>query len=228
MGVFTKKFGLNVNTFDMADYLELNYEQLLSVNGGCGSGYSGSCGGGGKINTPKYINVNYYSIYGVNGGCSVAARVEQRDFTSSFGSNFGNHACAATSLLNEISEQYTAENGKPLTQKQVYSAMFSCVASGSIAWNDATVNDWQKAANDMAKAVGLSGSYTYTTNSSKASATIYAINPNENGVAKHFVNDIGNGKYYDPWTNKTGNISDLTFATDGKGGYRMLSYSKEK
>lgn len=52
MGVFTKRdIGLNACVFSFDDCLELGYEQLLEVNGGCGSGYSrtsssGSCGGG--------------------------------------------------------------------------------------------------------------------------------------------------------------------------------------
>lgn len=43
MGVFTKKQKvLSAVAFNFNDYEELNYNQLLEVNGGCG----GSCGGG--------------------------------------------------------------------------------------------------------------------------------------------------------------------------------------
>ena len=137
------------------------------------------------------------------------AYANQRDFSSIYGDDFGNEACAATSLLNEISEQYTAETGKSLTQEQINSAMAAAVASGNIDSTEASVNSWEGAANDMAAAVGLEGSFTYTYNPSEATATIYANDKNNNGIADHFVNGIGNGQYYDPWSGKTGNIADL-------------------
>ena len=41
MGFFSKKHdGLSTFVFNVDDYAELTYEQLIEVNGGCGSGYS--------------------------------------------------------------------------------------------------------------------------------------------------------------------------------------------
>lgn len=113
-----------------------------------------------------------------------------------------------------------------MTQEQITSAMDAAVASGNIDSTKAYVNSWEGAANDMASAVGLEGSFTYTYNPSEATATIYAVNTdsNEYGYAKHFVNGIGNGQYYDPWSGQTGNISDLEFATSGLGNTRDLVY----
>ena len=45
------------------------------------------------------------------------------------------------------------------------------------------------------------------------------------GIVDHFVNDIGNGKYYDLWTGAVGNVSDLQLATAGLGEKRCLKYS---
>ena len=154
------------------------------------------------------------------------AYANQRDFSPIYGDNFGNEACAATSLLNEISEQYTAETGKALTQEQITSAMDAAVASGNIDSTKAYVNSWEGAANDMASAVGLEGSFTYTYNPSEATATIYAVDSNGNGDFNHFVNGIGNGQYYDPWSGQTGNISDLDLAKTGLGNTRDLIYTQ--
>lgn len=137
------------------------------------------------------------------------AYANQRDFSSIYGDDFGNEACAATSLLNEISEQYTAETGKSLTQEQINSAMAAAVVSGNIDSTKAYVNSWEGAANDMAASVGLEGSFTYTYNPSEATATIYAHDKNKDGSVDHFVNGIGNGQYYDPWSGEAKNIADM-------------------
>ena len=223
--------------------------------GGSGSGGGGSGGGycsGASDGKTIYANT-YYKGGGKNsistnaggGACGTIpgknglqaipdtaeektepAYANQRDFSPIYGDNFGNEACAATSLLNEISEQYTAETGKALTQEQITSAMDAAVASGNIDSTKAYVNSWEGAANDMASAVGLEGSFTYTYNPSEATATIYAVDSNGNGDFNHFVNGIGNGQYYDPWSGQTGNISDLEFATSGLGNTRDLVYTQ--
>lgn len=77
----------------------------------------------------------------------------------------------------------------------------------------------------MADAVGLEGNYLYTTDPSKASATIYACNPDSEGNPGHFVNDIGNGRYYDPWTGQIGNVSDLNLCKADNNSSRNLIYS---
>ena len=38
---------------------------------------------------------------------------------------------------------------------------------------------------------------------------IYGLDKNNNGEVDHFVSDIGNGKYYDPYNETVGNISDF-------------------
>ena len=161
--------------------------------------------------------------------------IQQRDFSSIYGNAFGNTACAATSLLNEISERYTLETGLVMTKEQSIAAMKAAVSAGHIGSSkianngveifDATVNDWAAAANTMADVIGLAGNYSYTTDSSQVSATIYAWDKNGDGYVDHFVNDIGNGQYYDPWTGETGNVSGLKLATTGLGESRTLKYT---
>ena len=53
---------------------------------------------------------------------------------------------------------------------------------------------------------------------------LYAWDKDGDGDVDHFVNDIGGGQYYDPWTGETGNISDLNLSTEGLGGTRELEY----
>ena len=85
----------------------------------------------------------------------------QYDFADQYGDNFAASACAATSLLNEISEQYTRETGHALPVQLRDAAMAAAVNDGSVRKSDAWVSDWNGAANAMATAVGLEGSYTY-------------------------------------------------------------------
>ena len=175
--------------------------------------------------------------------------MEQKTFSAHYHDEFGNNACAATSLLNELSELYTKETGKVLTPTELSAAMAKAVNSGKIitfpdgdkAFGDissknANVNSWNEAANDMAKSLGLTGKFTYTTDSSNADIIIYAVDntkkdkngnkiPGTDGIVDHFVNDIGNGKYYDPYKGTVGNVSDLTLATEGNGSKRCLKYS---
>ena len=94
-----------------------------------------------------------------------------------------------------------------------------------VAVESGAISGYAIAANAMADSMGLAGEYSYTSDSSQASASIYACNPDSEGNPSHFVNDIGNGQYYNPWTGQIGNVSELTLATKGDlGGSRNLVY----
>ena len=218
------------------------------VTGGCSGGVTGGCSGGGSYSCSGTVSSNFSNCGGGNYSCSgvyssgcgggtsggsnnnsaIPTYTKQGTFTCGNGytKNFGNHACAATSLLNELSEQYTEETGKALTDKQIYDAMAAAVKSGKIDASDATVNNWEEAANAMAVSMGLKGTYKYTTDVSKADAIIYAWDKKDGPAPDHFVNDIGNGRYYDPYSGTIGDVSALKLATTGNGGYRMLDYSR--
>lgn len=208
---------------------------MFSVNGGaCGAGssynptphYGGSCAGGGAV-TPSYLSP-YCSCGGgiPNSIPSWDGYGKQYEWAKDFSDNFANHACAATSLLNELSEQYTKETGKVLTKEQRYEAIKKAYDSGNLREEDAHVNNWTEAANDMASALGLKGKYQYVQYSSKPSAKIYAWDKDGDGCSDHFVNDIGDGYYYDPATGKTGRVDTLQLATkDNLGKWRSLEYN---
>ena len=144
-------------------------------------------------------------------------RANQRDFSglsyalSSCGilNSFGNTACAATSLLNEISELYTMEYGLQLSAKDMQDAMEAAIKAGGIDRYDATVLSWETAANAMANSIGLPGLFQYEYNSTGSDVTIYGIDKNNDNKCDHFVNAIGDGKYYDPWNGTTGDISEF-------------------
>ena len=82
-----------------------------------------------------------------------------------------------------------------------------------------------EAANEMAESLGLEGTYKYSNDRNETDIRIFASDTDGDGKYSHFVNDIGCGQYYDPWTGKTGNIADLTLATEGLGQTRNLSYT---
>jgi hypothetical protein len=158
------------------------------------------------------------------------------DSNMSGGSKFSKTACGATSLANEIAEQYTRETGKSLSDAQMITAMKKAVDAGKIRASDAFVNDWGGAAQVIGEALGLKGKWSYTTNAKEATAIIISIDTNgdgnKDGYHDHFVNDIGNGQYYDPYTNKVGYVKDLSLtskwaADDGiKSAYRYIKYTK--
>lgn len=125
-----------------------------------------------------------------------------------------------------MSEQYTKETGKVLTKEQRYEVIKKAYDSGNLREEDAHVNNWTEAANDMASALGLKGKYQYVQYSSKPSVKIYAWDKDGDGCSDHFVNDIGDGYYYDPATGKTGRVDTLQLATkDNLGKWRSLEYN---
>ena len=75
--------------------------------------------------------------------------------------------------------------------------------------------------------------YNPNASTKEQNAKVYAVDTKgpdgkPDGYVDHFVNDIGGGKYYDPWTGETGNVSDLNLATKGLGGTRELEYKINK
>ena len=149
----------------------------------------------------------------------------QRDFSESFGNNFGNNACAATSLLNEVSEQYTRNTGLQMTDAQAEQAMTAAVESGSVSANNANVNNWERAANDMWSTTGENGSFSY--GGDNPTSTIYAEDANSDGVPEHFTNSNGDGTYHDPWNGETGTVGDTHLQESGLGPTRTLTYSPD-
>lgn len=152
-----------------------------------------------------------------------SSKFNQLGFSEQYSAEFGEHACAATSLLNEISERYTMETGLPMTNAQAREAMAKAVGNNSILKNNAYVSDWTKAANTMWATTGLKGSFKYD-ESGNADHNIYAIDKNNDAEVDHFVNSTSNDSYYDPYSGTTGKVSDLTLQA-GKN-YRGFNFSK--
>ena len=159
------KKGLNKKMFNEVDYTVLNYNQLLETNGAKGG--SGGGGPSGPSSTSNSSNRGYPSStegYDSSTPSDITVNpryTEQKYFSSIYGEQFGNNACAATSLLNELSEQYTLETGHALPSDVRDAAMAAAVNTGSVSSTNAWVSDWNGAANAMATAMGLEGSYKY-------------------------------------------------------------------
>lgn len=153
----------------------------------------------------------------------VSSKFNQLGFSEEYSKEFGEHACAATSLLNELSERYTMETGLIMTNAQAKEAMAKAVENDSIGKSNAYVKDWSKAANTMWSTTGLKGSFTYD-DSGNADHNIYAIDKNNDTNVDHFVSSTASGKYYDPYNGTTGDVSTLTLQT-GRN-YRGFNFSK--
>jgi hypothetical protein len=146
----------------------------------------------------------------------------QGQWANNFGQDFANEACAATAVLNEVSNRYTTETGQAMTQTQGTAAMQAAVNTGAISYTDANVNNWGNAANNMWNTTGQQGTFTYNGNGTHQ---IHAIDNNGDGRADHFVNSIGNGQYRDTANGNTGNVADLTRQAGGLGPTRGFDFS---
>lgn len=163
---------------------------------------------------------------------------EQRYFSKLYNDDFGKHACAATSLLNEISEQYTKITGIKLSTELAESAMKAAVNAGYIRKSDAWVSNWECAANSMWSITGLPGSFSYNY-SNDTNCEVFIVGQDKlkrnqdgkyefDGYADHFlnsVNSINSKELWDPLNKNIININDINLATkDNLGPYRTLDY----
>ena len=153
--------------------------------------------------------------------------IQQQEFSVLYGVDFGNTACAATSLLNEISERYLLETGKKMTKEDAINAMKAAVSAGYIGSTKngtAYVGDWAKAANTMWATTGLDGSFVVN-ETANADHVIYALDKDlEKDGAEHFVNSNGDGTFYDPYYGTTFKVEDYILE-EGRN-YRGVDFVK--
>ena len=183
-----------------------------------GPAYSGTSSGERALTSSTFSTMNGQVMEGLS-----VKRYKQRDFNF-INELFGKNACAATSLLNEISEIYTIMTGKEANFLFMEEAMEAAIESGYINAdaNDiegvGTVYDYIGAANVMAKSMGLNVTFRETLDPSKADCMIFGADKvKEAGETKpvyeHFYSSIDKNTYFDPWTGNIGSISD--FAKNG-------------
>ena len=148
----------------------------------------------------------------------------QRDFSENFGEKYGNNACAATSLLNEISEFYTKLTGKTISMQDAIKAQEYAIEKGSINSKDAFVNSWEAAANDYWNSIYGQDNKEYTLGrfyygSSDPDLIIYAEQNDSDIDPDHFTNSNGqnsDGKptYYDCWDGEIGLLDNVNLVKD--------------
>lgn len=91
---------------------------------------------------PKYMQQDFFN--------------EKNGFSDVFGAN----ACFATSILNEVSEEYTIETGLRLTNAQAIKMMKKAVDDGYIGSEKAFVHNTAAAANSMSSVVNMKGTWS--------------------------------------------------------------------
>lgn len=113
MGFFTKKHdGLNTFVFNVDDYAELTYDQLIEVNGGCGSSGRGSVSYGRTGVTGPTPSGKTYSISnGACGGSSGSTTSSSRSSSSSSYGGCGGSNGAKASTSNTVSSTNGACGG---------------------------------------------------------------------------------------------------------------------
>ena len=143
----------------------------------------------------------------------------QRMFTTDkgFGKEFGGYACFATSILNELSEEYTSRTGKRLTDAQAITIKSSGVLDNDK--NFAYVDNPTEAANAMWKSIGCEGSWTTGTVAGMVrdvKHAIYETRLQSDKTKIHLVNttDKENSVVFDVWDGREKNITELK-----NGGY---------
>ena len=137
---------------------------------------------------------------------------------------FWEKACAATAILNIVSEVYTKESGKSLTFEQGIELMQAAIDSGNIRFENAFVDDWEGAANEMGRKANLVG--TFIKNEKNPQYTIYAF-PMKTmpSLPRHFVNAIDNCNYIDTWDGKHKELptgSSMFILKPSSGRYNMM------
>ena len=116
---------------------------VTSVSSNCG-GKSQTTTSGGSVSKPT-TDANLSTLVpSTTNGCKGAyvsyhSQLTFNDKNMKGGSKFAKSACGVTSLANEISEQYTKETGKTLTEAQLVSAIQKAVDAGKIRKTDAFV-----------------------------------------------------------------------------------------
>ena len=131
----------------------------------------------------------------------------QSDWREAIRGSFADQSCATTSLLNELSKEYTEQTGTAMTWEQGLMSIHYAINSKDIDLNNATVNNWSSAANSMWNATGQKGTWT---ENSDGNHQIYAIDRNNDAAnAEHFVNSNGDGTYRDPWNGNVGQVDGL-------------------
>lgn len=119
MGFFTKrKMKLNVLAFDLGNYEELNYNQLIEVNGGCGSGFW--TGSKSFFNSGNSSN-SYRSSFSSNGSCGSSTGIQfsskggnSSSFSSRTSISSSNGGCGGFKTKNQI----ILTNNKTLNKKK--------------------------------------------------------------------------------------------------------------
>ena len=173
--------------------------------------------------------VNFVDLWGLE---TVATKFNQRDIgkkvhipgqenlspeaSAKKHERFGESACAATTVLNIVSDQYTKLTGKAMTQKQGVEAMNNAIAEGAVDETNA-LTDFHTAANAMWATTGLIGSFTYTTDNPQH--TVYCLGSDNPYSGRHFVNGLENNEYYDVYSKNIGKLNAPGVQILGIRGY---------
>jgi RHS repeat-associated protein len=141
----------------------------------------------------------------------------QNDWSALLGQAFSNSSCAATTIINVISEIYTSLTGSTLSWYEANVSMQTAVNAGSINNGNlpvpAFINDWASAANDMWQWGNTMQTGTFTYNA-EGEYQIYARDADRNLKADHFLNSTGAGQYRDPWNGNIGNVENIYLQQD--------------
>ena len=146
-----------------------------------------------------------------------------------FGEKFADHACFATSILNELSEEYTITTGKKLTEELAVKMMKNAIKEKGILDDD---NYWAYvkypgvAANAMWKAAGLEGYWNYERKDGEYIVTdkhaVYGVGHSFTDEIAHFVNTVeSNGKnntvsIFDVWDGNKKVVKNKKAGYDGR------------
>lgn len=132
--------------------------------------------------------VRYVDPTGLEDEIVIPTYFNQNQWTKAegFSKKFYETACAATATLNAVSFQYTIETGEALSFEEGKNMMFAAIEIDAVDIEDATVNNWQNAANSMGLYIGLNGEFIV--NEISPTLKIYAFtNPSEDfSVPVHF------------------------------------------
>lgn len=218
-------------SFKFSDINNALFYQMYLTNPAWVSAY-------GKISDFKDLNMDYLSFYQY---FIMQCQINNTDgyrFTyysqhvvgASFG--FPNTACALSSLVNELVEEYFLLTGNQLPFPVIEEGIKTAIENNNVSEDDATINNWAAAANDIWGATGMKGEWGYgeiEDSENIRSHVIYAEDTDKDGkiddAPDHFTNSAGYGYYYDPYTdNFYEDTGSVTLQSTGIGPTRDLYF----
>ncbi len=160
------------------------------------------------------------------------AYFNQRQFNAEagFSQDFGDQACYATSILNELSEEYTEQTGQRLSFDQATEMMQAAVDAGDSDGTKARILDNNNIADSMWSATGLDGDWGYRQEGGYSTEGDHEVFQRDGHFEGSYTGgyDDDHSHAYDPWNGSIDDVSDGRMDGEAIRSTRIFSYTRHE